>query len=63
MAGGEGGVDWDVSEGVMGVDSDSEGEMVWDGDSLESHWSSPNTSYSVMSKSCPAPWKKVGGRD
>lgn len=57
----EGGEDWGVSEGVRGVDSDSEGEMLWDRDPLESHWS--NTSYSVMSKSCPVPWKKVGGRD
>lgn len=55
--------DWDVSEeGVMCVDSDSEGEMVWYSNPLESHWSNPNTSYSVMSKSCPAPWKEVGGR-
>lgn len=61
VEGGEGGEDLGVSEGVMGEDSDSEGEMVWDCNPLEVHWS--NTSYSVMSKSCPAPWRKVGGRD
>ena len=53
VEGGEGGEDWGVREGVMSVDSDSEGEMVWDSDSLDSHWPNPNISYSVMSKSVP----------
>lgn len=58
MGGGEGvegGEDWGVSGGVMGVRSDSDGEVVWDSDPLESNWSNLNTSYSVMSKSCPVP--------
>lgn len=60
VVGEEGGEDWGVSESIMGdaSDSDSEGEMDSDSDPLESHWSNPNTSYSVMSKSCPAPEKR-----
>lgn len=61
--GAEGGVDWGVIVGVMAVGSDSEVEAVWDRNSLESHWSNPNTSNSVMSKSCPVPWEKVGSRE
>lgn len=58
VGGGEGvedGEDWGVCGGVMGVDPDSDGEVVSDSKSLESHWSNLNTSYSVMSKSCPVP--------
>lgn len=55
----EGREDWGVTEGVMGVDSDSEGDIVCDSKFLESHSSNPNTSYSAMSKSCPVPWEKV----
>ncbi|KAF3844862.1 hypothetical protein F7725_008025 [Dissostichus mawsoni] len=52
----EGGEDWGVREGVMRVDLDSEGEMVWDSDSLDSHWPNPNISYSVICPTCCASW-------
>lgn len=58
MGGGEGvegREDWGVSESIMGEDPDSDGEVVSDSKPLESHWSNLNTSYSVMSKSCPVP--------
>lgn len=66
VGGGEGvedGEDWGVSESVMGEESDSDTEVVSDSDPLEFRWSNLNTSYSVISKSSPAPWQKTDGGD
>lgn len=56
-AGLDGGGGSGVSEGVTGVDPDSEVER--DDWLLTSDWSNLNTSKSVMSKSCPVPQIKV----
>lgn len=66
VGGGEGvedGEDWGVSESVMGEEPDSDTEVVSDSNPLESRWSNLNTSYSVISKSSPAPWQKIDGGD
>lgn len=49
----DGGEDSRDSEGVTGMDPDS--EVVWDGKLLTSDWSNLNTSKSAMSQSCPVP--------
>lgn len=65
MEGGEGGErvddgeDGGVSDGLTGEESGSDTEKASDGDPLESRWSNLNTSYSVISKSSPAPQQKA----
>lgn len=67
MEGGEGGEGVDDGEGrgvsdrVSGEESGEDAGVASDGDPSESRWSNLNTSYSVISKSSPAPQGKADG--